>query len=93
MLAKMFRLLFYALLIYLAYQVLRLLLRGASSHAQSEEQVRGRPKQQSLDLSGMDVEDAKLKLFFTAANTRPAARSPPRLLPPYPPGLRPPSPN
>ena len=59
--SKMFRLLFYALLIYLAYHVLRLLLRSASSHPQSEGQVRGRQKQQSLDLSGMDVEDAKFE--------------------------------
>lgn len=59
--AAMIRLLFYALLIYLAFQVLRLLMRRAAARAQSEAQVRGRQKQQSLDLSGMDVEDAKFE--------------------------------
>jgi hypothetical protein len=57
----MFRLLFYALLIYLAYQVLRIFWRAASLRAQAEARVRGRQKQQSLDLSGMDVEDAKFE--------------------------------
>ncbi len=57
----MIRLLIYALLIYLAYRVLRLLVRGAGSSEQSEAHVRGRQKQQSLDLSQMDVEDAKFE--------------------------------
>ena len=57
----MIRLFLYALLIYLAYRVLRLLLRGAGSSPQSEAHVQGRQKQQTLDLSGADVEDAKFE--------------------------------
>lgn len=61
MTVKMIRLLLYILLIYIVFHVLRMLLRGARSHDPSDARVRGRQKQQSLDLSGMDVEDAKFE--------------------------------
>jgi hypothetical protein len=61
MTVKMIRLLLYILLIYIAFHVLRMLLRGTRSHDSSDAHVRGRQKQQSLDLSGMDVEDAKFE--------------------------------
>jgi len=57
----MLRLIFYALLVYIAYQVLRLLLRSSNQGQPPEAGVRGRQKQKSLDLSGMDVEDAKFE--------------------------------
>ena len=58
---KMIRLFLFALLIYIAYHVVRMLLLGARASEQAEARVRGRQKQQSLDLSGMDVEDAKFE--------------------------------
>jgi len=53
-----FRLLFWIVLFYLAYQVIRLLLKGAQ---REQDRVQGRTKKQPLDLSKMDVEDAKFE--------------------------------
>ena len=57
----MFRLLIYALLLYLVYRLLRLLARGMAPDDQSETRVQGRRSKQALDLSGVDVEDAKFE--------------------------------
>jgi hypothetical protein len=55
----MFRLIFWALLIYLAYRVLRaLFLHNRDSSATP---VQGEHQNQPLDLSKMDVEDAKFQ--------------------------------
>jgi hypothetical protein len=54
------RFLFWALLIYLAYRVIKALVLGSSRQA-PPNQVRGKPKNRPLDLSGHDVEDAKFE--------------------------------
>lgn len=55
----MFRLIFWALLCYLAYRVLRSLLRQSRPAAATP--IRGESENQPLDLSKMDVEDAKFQ--------------------------------
>lgn len=57
----MLRLLFFALLLYFVFTVLRAIVRGASSPEAPSARVRGRQKQNALDLSGADVEDAKFE--------------------------------
>jgi hypothetical protein len=52
------RLLFWAAILYLAYRVITMLVFGALSKPK-ENQIKGKPKNRALDLSGMDVEDAK----------------------------------
>ena len=52
------RILFYALLVYFAFQILRLLF---VPKPQPDPRVQGRPKNQPLDLSKQMVEDAKFE--------------------------------
>ena len=54
------RFLFWALLIYVAYLIMKALVFGPSRQA-PPNQVQGRPKNRPLDLSGHDVEDAKFE--------------------------------
>ncbi len=54
----MVRILFYALLVYLAVQVLRALF---IPKPQPDPRAQGRPKNQPLDLSKQMVEDAKFE--------------------------------
>ncbi|MCI0694092.1 hypothetical protein L0337_19055 [candidate division KSB1 bacterium] len=54
------RFLFWALLIYLAYRIIKALVLGPSRQA-PPSQVQGKPKNRPLDLSGQDVEDAKFE--------------------------------
>lgn len=55
----MFRLIFWALLCYLAYRVLRVLLR--QNRETTSTPIQGEHQNQPLDLSKMDVEDAKFQ--------------------------------
>jgi len=54
------RILFWALIIYLAYRVITRLVFGAPPKP-SENQIKGKPKNRPLDLSRLDVEDAKFE--------------------------------
>jgi hypothetical protein len=54
----MIRILFYALLVYLAVQILRALL---TPKPQPDPRVQGRPQNRPLDLSKQMVEDAKFE--------------------------------
>ena len=54
------RFLFWALLIYLAYRVIKALIFGTPGQA-PPNQVKGKPRNRPLDLSGQDVEDAKFE--------------------------------
>ncbi len=54
----MIRILFYALLVYLAVQILRAVFMPKP---QTNARVQGRPKNQPLDLSKQVVEDAKFE--------------------------------
>jgi len=52
------RFLFFALVIYLAYRVIKVLVLGVPP-ARKEPHVQGKPKNRPLDLSNTQVEDAK----------------------------------
>lgn len=54
------RFLFWALLIYLAYRIIKALVLGPPRQA-PPNQVQGKPKNRPLDLSSHDVEDAKFE--------------------------------
>ncbi len=54
------RFLFWALIIYLAYRLIKALVLGPSRPA-PPNQVKGNPKNRPLDLSNLDVEDAKFE--------------------------------
>jgi hypothetical protein len=54
------RFLFWALIIYLVYRVMKALVFG-TPHPAPPNQVQGKPKNRPLDLSGQDVEDAKFE--------------------------------
>lgn len=55
----MFRLLFWALLFYLAYRVLRAAL--ATKRSAPPDPIQGEQNNKPLDLSNQDVEDAKFE--------------------------------
>jgi hypothetical protein len=54
------RFLFWALIVYLAYRIIKALVLGPPRQA-PPRQVQGKPKNRPLDLSGQDVEDAKFE--------------------------------
>ena len=54
------RFLFWALIIYLVYRVMKALVFGPP-HATPPNRVQGKPKNRPLDLSSQDVEDAKFE--------------------------------
>jgi hypothetical protein len=54
------RFLFWALLIYLAYRIIKALVLGPPRQA-PPNQVQGKPKNRPLDLSNQDVDDAKFE--------------------------------
>ena len=54
------RFLFWALIVYLAYRIIKALVLGSSRPA-PPNQVQGKPKNRPLDLSNQDVEDAKFE--------------------------------
>ncbi|MDZ7359732.1 MAG: hypothetical protein ONB46_03250 [candidate division KSB1 bacterium] len=54
------RFLFLALIIYLAYRVINALVFGAPPKRE-HDQVKGKPRNRPLDLSNLDVEDAKFQ--------------------------------
>jgi hypothetical protein len=54
------RFLFWALLVYLAYRAIKALVLGPPRPA-PPDQVRGKPKNRPLDLSNLEVEDAKFE--------------------------------
>ncbi len=54
------RFLFWALLVYLAYRVIKALVFGPSRQTY-QNKVQGKPKKEPLDLSNLDVEDAKFE--------------------------------
>ncbi|MDZ7343065.1 MAG: hypothetical protein ONA90_00980 [candidate division KSB1 bacterium] len=56
----LFRFLFWALILYLIYRLFKALFLGPPNK-QTQHQVRGKPKQTSLDLSNLEVEDAKFE--------------------------------
>jgi hypothetical protein len=56
----MLRFLFWALIIYLAYRVINALVFSAPPKHE-HDQVKGKPTNRPLDLSNMDVEDAKFQ--------------------------------
>ena len=56
----LFRFLFWALILYLVYRLFKALVIGPPNK-QDQQQVRGKPKHPSLDLSNADVEDAKFE--------------------------------
>lgn len=53
------RILFWLLIVYLAYRVITRLVFGPPKPKQN--QVKGKPQNQPLDLSRLDVEDAKFE--------------------------------
>jgi len=54
------RFLFWAAMLYLAYRVIKVLVLGAPAKPPAN-QVQGKPKNRPLDLSQMNVEDAKFE--------------------------------
>lgn len=54
------RILFWAIVIYLAYRIINTLVFGLPPK-RKQEQVKGRPQNRPLDLSQFDVEDAKFE--------------------------------
>jgi hypothetical protein len=54
------RFLFWAAIIYLAYRVMRTLVFGVPPK-RKQNQVKGKPQNRPLDLSHLDVEDAKFE--------------------------------
>jgi hypothetical protein len=54
------RFLFWAAIIYLAYRVISILVFGVPPKRR-QEQVKGKPQNRPLDLSQLDVEDAKFE--------------------------------
>lgn len=54
------RLLFLAAIIYLAFRLIRALVFGAPPKS-GQNEIKGKPKNRPLDLSNMNVEDAKFE--------------------------------
>jgi hypothetical protein len=54
------RLIFWVLLAYLAYRLIKALVLGPASKTE-QHKVQGKPKNRPLDLSSLDVEDAKFE--------------------------------
>ena len=54
------RILFWILVVYLAYRLIKVLVFGLSQRSR-QEQVQGKPRNTPLDLSQYNVEDAKFE--------------------------------